>query len=270
MSSFEFRVSSFLVAVSNPKLETRMRTRKSYTCVVDEDVSLPITPSQHSYLKLMRQALELQFLYVMKHTKLQYRVCLTATLCLLLSFLTFGAVPMSEASQEKATAKAALTPEQEKELVAAFDRHVKDYLKQRSRVKEKLPALSKEATPEQITAYQKSFVEALRAMRAGTKQGYIFNAQFADYLRTIIKTELPPRDKSEIREVVLEADTKGVPLRVNYPYPETKELTQMPPTLLLKLPQLPKEVKYRYVGRNMLLVDTDNGLIVDYMLNALP
>ena len=167
-------------------------------------------------------------------------------------------------------AKAALTPEQEKELVAAFDRHVKDYLKQRSQVKNKLPSLSKEATPEQITAYQKSFVEALRAMRAGTKQGYIFTPQFADFLRTIIKTELPRRDKSEIREVVLEADTKGVPLRVNYPYPETKELTQMPPTLLLKLPPLPKEVKYRYVGRHMLLVDTDNGLIVDYMLNALP
>ncbi|MGI8731920.1 MAG: hypothetical protein ACR2LM_01275 [Pyrinomonadaceae bacterium] len=44
----------------------------------------------------------------------------------------------------------------------------------------------------------------------------------------------------------------------------------MPPTLLLKLPELPKEVKYRFVKRHLLLVDTDNGLIVDYMLNALP
>lgn len=209
-------------------------------------------------------------MYAMKHTKLQYRLFVNATLCLLLGFMTFGAVPTSVAGQQKAAAKLAITPKQEKELVAAFNRHVKDYLKQRNRVKGKLPPLSKEATPEQITAYQKSFVEALRGMRAGTKQGYIFTPQFADYLRTIVKTEIPPRDKSEIREVVLEADTKGVPLKVNYPYPETKELTQMPPTLLLKLPQLPKEVKYRYVGRHMLLVDTDNGLIVDYMLNALP
>jgi hypothetical protein len=59
-------------------------------------------------------------------------------------------------------------------------------------------------------------------------------------------------------------------MRINYPYPETKELTQIPPTLLLKLPQLPKELKYRFVQRNLLLVDTDNSLIVDYMLNALP
>lgn len=160
--------------------------------------------------------------------------------------------------------------EQEKQMVAAFDRRVKDYLKQRQRVKAKLPPLSKDATPEQIAAYQQSFMEGLRAMRTGTKPGYIFNPQTAEYFRTVIKTEVPASDKPEIRKTILEADTKGVPLRVNYPYPETKELTQIPPTLLLKLPQVPKEVKYRYVGRNLLLVDTDNNLIVDYMPNALP
>ena len=159
---------------------------------------------------------------------------------------------------------------QEKQLLAAFDNHVKDYLRQRERVKAKLPPLSKDATPEQIDAYQKKFVESLRAMRAGTKPGYIFNAQTAEYFRTIVKTEVPSTDKAEIRQTILEADTKGVPLKVNYPYPETKELTQIPPTLLLKLPQLPKEVKYRYVGRHLLLVDTDNNLIVDYMADALP
>jgi hypothetical protein len=113
-------------------------------------------------------------------------------------------------------------------------------------------------------------MESLRAMRTGTKPGYIFNPQTVEYFRTIIKTEVPPRDKPEIRQTILEADTKGVPLKVNYPYPETKELTQIPPTLLLKFPELPKEVKYRYVGRHLLLVDTDNNLIVDYMLSALP
>ena len=107
-------------------------------------------------------------------------------------------------------------------------------------------------------------------MRAGTKPGYIFNPQTVEYFRTIIKTEVPPRDKAEIRQTILEADTKGVPLKVNYPYPETKEFAQIPPTLLLKLPPLPKEVKYRYVGRHLLLVDTDNNLIIDYMLDALP
>lgn len=159
---------------------------------------------------------------------------------------------------------------QQKQIVASFDSHVKDYLRQRARVKAKLPPLSKDATPEQIDAYQKKFMESLRAMRTGTKPGYVFNPQTSEFFRTIIKTEVPTRDKAEIRQTILEADTRGVPLKVNYPYPETKELTQIPPTLLLKLPPLPKEVKYRYVGRHLLLVDTDNNLIIDYMLDALP
>ncbi|MEK6279657.1 MAG: hypothetical protein AABN95_04820 [Acidobacteriota bacterium] len=159
---------------------------------------------------------------------------------------------------------------QDKQIVNAFNRHLKDYLKQRDRVKKKLQPLSKDATPEQIDAYQKSFVEGLRGMRAGTKQGYIFKPEFTQYVRTLIQTEFRPRDKAEIKQTILEADTKGVPLKVNFPYPESKELAQIPPTLLLKLPQLPKEVKYRFVGRHMLLVDSDNSLIVDYTLNALP
>jgi hypothetical protein len=59
-------------------------------------------------------------------------------------------------------------------------------------------------------------------------------------------------------------------LRVNYPYPEVNEQLEMPPNLLLRLPQLPKQIRYRFVGRNMLLVDRENGLILDYMTEAIP
>ena len=61
-----------------------------------------------------------------------------------------------------------------------------------------------------------------------------------------------------------------MPIKVNHPYPETKEVAQVQPALLLKLPQLPEQVRYRFVGRHMLLVDKDNDLILDYVLNALP
>ena len=158
----------------------------------------------------------------------------------------------------------------EKKLFADFDRRVKDYLAQRKAVAKKLPSLSKEATPAEIEAYQKNFVERLRAMRAGTKPGYIFIPAFTTYVRHTIQTEFPPKDKAEIKQTALEAENKAVPLKINYPYPESQELTEMPPTLLLKLPTLPKEVKFRFVKRHLLLVDSDNGLIVDYTMNALP
>ncbi|HVF57447.1 MAG TPA: hypothetical protein VM934_14935 [Pyrinomonadaceae bacterium] len=110
----------------------------------------------------------------------------------------------------------------------------------------------------------------MRAARVNAKPGEIFTPDIAAHIRTTIKTQFKGKAMQELRETVLEADTKGVPLRVNYPYPETKELVEMPPTLLLKLPRLPKQLRYRFVGRNMLLVDRENSLIVDYMLDALP
>lgn len=158
----------------------------------------------------------------------------------------------------------------DKQTVKAFQNSVKAYVTLRERAKEKLPKLSKESTPEEIKAYDAAFEDSVRKARDDAKPGDVFSKDIANYIRTLIKTEFKGKDRVEIRETILEADTKGVPLLVNYPYPATKELTQIPPTLLLKLPELPKEVKYRFVSRHLLLVDTDNSLIVDYMLNALP
>jgi hypothetical protein len=67
-----------------------------------------------------------------------------------------------------------------------------------------------------------------------------------------------------------EAENASVPVKVGSVYPEAAELLEMPPTLLLALPQLPKQVRYRFVGTSLLLVDRENHLIVDYMTDALP
>ena len=158
----------------------------------------------------------------------------------------------------------------DKQALTEFETRVRDYVKLRNAAKEKLPKLSKDSTGEQLEAYRKSFEEAVRVARAGAKRGDIFNTAGSNYIRQILRTELDRKDKAEIRKIVFEAENKDVPLRVNYPYPESKEFTEMPPTLLLKLPQLPKELKFRFVGRNILLVDRDNNLIIDYMVDALP
>jgi hypothetical protein len=39
----------------------------------------------------------------------------------------------------------------------------------------------------------------------------------------------------------------------------------MPPSLLLNLPELPKELEYRFVGRELVLRDSAANLIVDVL-----
>lgn len=155
-------------------------------------------------------------------------------------------------------------------MIARFEGRVKEYSVLRERMEDKLPKLSKDATPEQIKAHKTKFEEIVRFARPDAKQGDLFTPDIAEHIRTTIKTLYTGEKLRVLREEIMEAETQGVPIRVNYTYPESKELTQIPPTLLLKLPQLPKQVKYRFVGRHLLLVDRENGLIVDYMTNALP
>jgi ABC-type transporter MlaC component len=123
---------------------------------------------------------------------------------------------------------------------AAFEQRAKAYATRREAVELKLPKLAKEATPEQIEGHKAIFQEAVRLDREGAKQGDIFSEAVAAHIRAVIKSEFQGKERAELRQTVFEAETKGIPLRVNYPYPESKELVEMPPTLLLKLPQLPK------------------------------
>jgi hypothetical protein len=189
-------------------------------------------------------------------------------LCLMLLRQSSPAEPGSPA--QEAHSPPALTASQ-KQTVKAFEKRVKGYVSLRERLEAKhLPGHSKDAKPEEIETHKKAFEEMVRNARAGAKHGDVFTTDIAGYIRDTIRTEFKGTDRMQLRKTVLEADTKGVPLRVNYPYPETKELAQIPPTLLLKRPQLPKQVKFRFVGRHLLLVDRENSLIVDYMKNALP
>lgn len=206
----------------------------------------------------------------MKHTKQIFVAATSIVFIGLLSIVLVNANSM--AAQTKVTDKLVRKPvsKEERRLQGAFNKRVKEYVALREKVRKQMPPLSKDSTPEQIDAHQKRFIEALRRARTYAKPGYVFTPETANYFRALLKSEFKGTDRAEVRETVLEADTAGVPMRVNYPYPETKELAQTPPTVLLKLPQLPKEVKYRFVSRHALLVDTDNGLIVDYMTNALP
>jgi len=191
------------------------------------------------------------------------RAALTLGLALLLGSIVLG----TNTVQEKQKSTFSVT---DKAVITAFEERVKEYIKLRERIKERLPKLSKDSTPEQIEAHKRAFEQALRAARGNAKRGDIFTPAVADYIRRTIKAEFQGKDRKELRKTILEAETQGVLMRVNYPYPEAKELTEMPPTVLLNLPQLPKEVKYRFVGQNMLLVDRETGLILDYMLDALP
>src|SRR5215204_1573852 len=184
----------------------------------------------------------------------------------LLIFVILGIL----AASRMATAQEGTLAAEDRKTMDEFETRAKEYSRMRESLEEKLPKLAKEATAEQIEAHKLSFQKMVQEARAGAKQGDLFTPAAAQLVRTIIKTEFGGKDGAELRKKVLEAETKGVPVKVNLPYPDSKEQVEMPPALLLVLPQLPKQLRYRFVGTNLLLLDRENSLIIDYLTNALP
>ena len=179
-------------------------------------------------------------------------------------------VAVGQKTQNAALAEPVVVSPTDKAAIDVFEKQVKEYIELRNKVRANAPKLSKDSTPEQLYAYRTALEQSLRNARAGAKRGELFRPETADYIRRTLKTEFQGKDRRELRETIFETETQGVVLRINYPYAESAELSEMPATLLTKLPQLPKEVRYRFVGRNMLLVDRESNVIIDYMPDALP
>jgi hypothetical protein len=191
------------------------------------------------------------------------RLIRTGLLC---GFALWSVLPvnLARASQGQAQAEAA------DPAVAAFNERVKQYVKLRKKAEGLPPKLSKKSQPEAIEANLAALQASISSARSDAKPGDLFTSDIAQYIRRAIRREFKGERLRKLRETIREADAKGVPMRVNVPYPETKELIEMPPTLLLSLPALPKELNYRFVGGYLLLVDKEARLIVDYMAGAVP
>jgi hypothetical protein len=60
-----------------------------------------------------------------------------------------------------------------------------------------------------------------------------------------------------------------VPIKVNAKYPDAAPLPTVPPNLLAALPKLPEDLEYRFINRDLILLDVHANVIVDFMLNAI-
>lgn len=154
--------------------------------------------------------------------------------------------------------------------IAAFNERLKQYIKLRKKAEGHPAKLSDKSKPEEIETHLTMLQASITTARTGAKPGDIFAPDIARYIRRAIRREFKGERLRQLRENIREAETKGVPMRANALYPETKEMIEMPPTLLLNLPPLPRELQYRFVGGRLLLIDKEARLIVDFMAGAVP
>ena len=162
--------------------------------------------------------------------------------------------------------------EEEARVFKIFTARVQQYVKLQRNVEASLPALKRTSEAARIDEHQHALARKIAQARSGARQGDIFTHDVARQFRRIIRGEFQGPEAQRARKTIRPDDPSKVVVRlhVNDVYPDDLPLTTTPPTLLSKLPQLPPELAYRIVGRDLTLKDTKAGLIVDLIPNAIP
>jgi hypothetical protein len=159
-------------------------------------------------------------------------------------------------------------------LVADFKKRVDEYVKLQKDAADEAPVdLKKTPKPGEIAVAEKSLAQKIREARVHAKRGDIFTPATQAMFRRLLRPQLTKGPDAADNKAIIKDDApepKEVPFKVNAEYPKEAPLSTVPPDVLLTLPQLPKDVEYRFVGKHLILYDAKANLIIDFMLNALP
>jgi hypothetical protein len=199
-----------------------------------------------------------------------------AALCLGVPVLASpGPMPQEKAEAAKVAKKVdkalatADTAEDDREALRHFQDAVGEYAELHARQLDKLGT-------RESTATQKALARAMAANRAEARPGDIFRPEIQPLFRRLIAEQLKGPATLDARKAVvdgnpgMDGDSAPIVVRVNAVYPLDAPRSTVPPSLLLTLPPLPSSLHYRFVRRDLILVDSVAQLVVDILPAAAP
>lgn len=155
--------------------------------------------------------------------------------------------------------------------LASFQERLQGYVKLRQTAVSNTPALSKKGTPIEIDQHERALAEAMRKARPRAKQGDILTPDLKPVFTGVLDTRAKKASVKDGNPTHEKAPGEVTPkIEVNAIYPKSAPLSTVPPTVLLRLPRLPKDMEYRFVGRTLILRDVEANMIVDYMPEVAP
>ena len=146
-----------------------------------------------------------------------------------------------------------------------FTKLVSGYAELRAAAQAGAPVLAVTDDPREIQRAELVLAARIRMARAGAKRGDIFTREIAAAFRRALSAEMNPRTWAAI----MQDNPEEFEYAINGVYPKGRPLSTMPPNILAKLPALPPGLEYRFVGRHLILHDTDANIIIDRLPRAI-
>ena len=147
------------------------------------------------------------------------------------------------------------------DAVADFTIRVQAYSDLRAGLERSLPALRVTPDSKELLDREHALADRIREARARAKQGDIFSPSVSAAFKEKLQGQRNPATCAALAD-----DNPGaLEIRLNGTYPEHKPMSTMPADVLAVLPRLPDDIEYRFLGRDLILVDVRARLVVDRM-----
>jgi hypothetical protein len=170
-----------------------------------------------------------------------------------------------------ATAKEPVPVTPDSAAQAEFTTKVNEYAELHKNLEQGLARIPQDATREVLFQRQQNLLKRLQAARTTAKQGDIFTLKMQEYVRRMMAKLFAGPAGGQLRASIMDENpVASLKLRVNMAYPTEVPLTTMPPTVLASLPKLPEVLQYRFIGDDLILLDTRAQMIADFAPQALP
>jgi hypothetical protein len=190
---------------------------------------------------------------------------LTALRSAILGAILIGVASAGAAAPQKA--KPRVNPNAA--VISDFLKRVDAYVALHKKLEDPLPKLSKESTPQQIDAHQRTLAKLIQEARKDAKPGELLTPAMQRLVRTLLRPIFSGRQGQQIKNEILDKEYKGdAKLAVNARYPDEVPISTVPPQVLKGLPKLPEELEYRFIQNSMIIFDSHAHIIVDFVYRA--
>lgn len=157
-------------------------------------------------------------------------------------------------------------------VVAEFNQRVRAYMDVHRRLEGPVTTVAVSDDWRQIRAAIDALASGIRTTRSGAQRGDVFAPPIERWFRQRVAVLLKDCSTAELLDTLNEENPEGLVLlpEVNASWPPEASLGPMPPNLLAGLPQLPDDLQYRFMNRDLVLWDAHANIIVDFIKQAMP
>ena len=161
----------------------------------------------------------------------------------------------------------------EERTLTEFNTRINEYVALHRRLEQSLPPEQMFDDWEEMLDARDDLADAIRDARPNARAGDIFSPGFRAVVTRRVEDTLAHAgyDLATVLAAINDEVRPGARrLKVNGRFPWQDVGAAMWPALLQRLPALPRELEYRFVDRDLVLIDLHADLVVDILKEALP